>query len=57
MKMYALIEWPESQLYMEEPWFRDEAVLADHPDIGSSAYFIPTDRLYGCEPDDLTYER
>lgn len=39
---YLLVEWPESQEFMEEPWFFDEAVL--HPDL-SSAYFIPENRI------------
>jgi len=25
---YLLIEWPDSQIYMEEPWFEEEAILA-----------------------------
>lgn len=29
---------------MEEEWFKDEAVLAQHDSIGSSAYFIPAER-------------
>lgn len=47
MKTYILIEWPESQDYMEESWFGEEAILAiGKEDItGSSAYFIPEDRL------------
>lgn len=36
---YVLVECPESQKFMEEEWFRTEAVL--HPDL-SSAYFIPS---------------
>jgi hypothetical protein len=36
--MYCLIDWPDSQEYMEKEWFQEEAVL--HPDK-SSAYFIP----------------
>ena len=44
---YNLIMWPESQNFMEEEWFEDEAILAlGSEDItGSSAYFIPTHRL------------
>ena len=40
---YVLVQWPESQEYMEEEWFDDEAILAlGSEDItGSSAYFIP----------------
>lgn len=40
--VYKLILWPESQTYMDEPWFEEEAVLADCDTIGESqAYFIP----------------
>ena len=44
---YNLIMWPESQNFMEEEWFENEAILAlGNEDItGSSAYFIPTHRL------------
>jgi len=39
---YTLVLWPESQTYMDEPWFNDHAVLADYDSIGESqAYFIP----------------
>lgn len=41
---YTLIEWPESQDYMEEKWFDEEAILAlgSEETTGSGAYFIPT---------------
>jgi hypothetical protein len=39
---YVLVMWPDSQEFMEEEWFDEEAVL--HPDE-SSAYFIPKERL------------
>ncbi len=44
---YVLVQWPESQEYMEEEWFDDEAILAlGSEDItGSSAYFIPIKRV------------
>lgn len=44
---YVLVKWPESQLFMECDWFRDEAILAlGHEDqTGSSAYFIPESRF------------
>lgn len=44
---YVLVQWPESQEYMEEEWFNDEAILAlGSEDItGSSAYFIPIKRI------------
>ena len=43
---YALVQWPESQDFMEKDWFREEAILAlGSEDItGSSAYFIPIKR-------------
>jgi hypothetical protein len=45
---YVLVQWPESQKFMEEDWFEDEAILASENEIGigSSAYFIPIKRLY-----------
>lgn len=44
---YILIEWPESQEYMEQEWFDEEAILAlgSEDKTGSSAYFIPIKRL------------
>lgn len=44
---YMLVEWPESQNYMEEEWFNKEAVLAlgSEDRTGSSAYFIPLKRI------------
>jgi len=36
---YILVSWPDSQEYMDEEWFEEEAVL--HPNE-PSAYFIPT---------------
>lgn len=47
--LYVVVPWPESQEYMEEPWFEDESVLInDHSGIikyGGSAYMIPVSRL------------
>jgi len=42
---YILIQWPDSQMIMEEPWF-NECLLANPNSqetewIGSSAYFVP----------------
>lgn len=45
--VYILVEWPDSQEFMEEEWFKEEAVLAQHDSIGSSAYFIPAERYLG----------
>lgn len=43
---YVLVNWPDSQEYMEESWFGDEAILAlgSEEKTGSSAYFIPLQR-------------
>ncbi len=42
---YAIVTWPESQEYMEEDWFEDEAILDTDGKFGSSAYFIPIKRI------------
>ena len=44
---YILIGWPESQDYMDEDWFEDEAIFCGGSEdiTGSSAYFIPIKRL------------
>lgn len=39
---FILLAWPDSQTYMEEDWFEDEAVY--HPNE-SGAYFIPKNRI------------
>ena len=48
MITYFLVKWPESQDFMEETWFDNEAYLANNDrtirEIGCSAYFIPTHR-------------
>ena len=40
---YSLVQFPESQKYMEEEWFKEEAILAlgDEGKFGKTAYFIP----------------
>ena len=49
---YQLVEWPESQVYMDEKWFNKEAVLANPSDechelAGKyAAYFIPINRIF-----------
>ena len=42
---YILVQWPESQILMEEEWF-EECILCNDKleEIGSSAYFVPYDR-------------
>lgn len=44
---YCLVQWPESQEFMEEEWFEEEAILAlgSEDKTGSSAYFIPIKRI------------
>jgi hypothetical protein len=42
---YTVITWPEVQELMEEPWFREEAILDVEGKFGDSAYFIPTKYL------------
>lgn len=44
---YVLVQWPESQEFMEEEWFEEEAILAlgSEDKTGSSAYFIPIKRI------------
>lgn len=47
METYVLVPFPESQEYMEEQWFYDEAILAVGAEekVGTSAYFIPERRI------------
>ncbi len=43
---YKLVLWPDSQAYMDEPWFDDHAILADYDSVGESqAYFIPIENI------------
>ena len=42
---YVIVPFPESQLYMEEEWFEQEAILEIDGNFGSSAYFIPLHRV------------
>ena len=39
MTKYYLIEWPESQNYMN----REDCFLVDSEDLGSSVYAVPCD--------------
>jgi len=46
---YILVQWPQSQMLMDEPWF-NECFLADSSNeeqewVGSAAYFVPKERL------------
>ena len=36
---YVLVQWPESQVLMDYPWFDDETSLADF-DISSFCSFL-----------------
>ena len=47
MEQYILVPFPEVQDYMEEDWFKKEAVLDVHDGAGagSSSYFIPASRV------------
>lgn len=45
--LYVLVQWPESQEFMEEEWFEKEAILEVEGRFGSGAYFIPAKRLRG----------
>jgi hypothetical protein len=38
---YVVVTWPDSQNFMEEPWFEDEAILDVDSKFGDSAYLIP----------------
>jgi len=44
---YVLIQWSESQEFMEEEWFDEEAIIAlgSEEKTGSSAFFIPIKRI------------
>lgn len=42
---YVLVKWPDSQELMDKDWFDDEAILDVNGTFGSSAYFIPLNRL------------
>lgn len=41
---YVLVQWPESQAFMDYEWFDHEASLADYNKFGSAAFFIPMKR-------------
>ena len=44
---YVLVQWPNSQDYMEEEWFDEESIFAlgSEDKTGGSAYFIPLKRV------------
>lgn len=43
---YIVVPWPDSQDFMEELWFEEEAILDINSTFGSSAYFIPLVRIF-----------
>ncbi len=45
--LYQMVEWPEVQALMDEPWFDDEAILINEDNVPPSTYLIPEDRLNG----------
>lgn len=49
---YVLVQWPESQLLMDQIWF-DECILMNDEnhleEIGSAAYFVPKERMVELE--------
>ncbi len=42
---YVVITFPEVQDYMEESWFKNEAILDVESKFGDSAYLIPLKRI------------
>ena len=48
---FVPVPWPESQEYMEEDWFFEEALLINggplYDSLGDSAYLIPRERVEG----------
>ena len=42
---YILVQWPDSQEYMDEDWFASEAILDHESKFGHSAYFILLKRI------------
>lgn len=52
--VYTIITWPEIQNLMEFDWFKSECYLINDDkgveEFGSSAYFVPTNRITELEP-------
>lgn len=60
---YVLVTWPESQTFMNFPWFRKECILHnafEGQEYLDSAYFIPEERYKevkaGTKPPEETEE-
>lgn len=45
--IYIRVNWPEVQSLMDEPWFRNEAILDTRENAPSSSYLIPKKRVVG----------
>ena len=58
---YTLVLWPESQLLMEQEWFQECFLAQPTSDeqswVGSSAYFVPVERLAELSPVDYDYDQ
>lgn len=57
---YILVQWPESQELMGQPWF-NECILANPTNesqdwIGSSAYFVPMECYITLYPTEFNNE-
>lgn len=53
---YSLVCWPESQMLIEEVWFNECILMNDKnhlQEIGSSAYFVPENRINETELNSL----
>lgn len=53
---YSLVCWPESQMLIEKVWFNECILMNDEnhlQEIGSSAYFVPENRLNEAELNSL----
>lgn len=54
--LYQLVQWPNSQVFMDAVWFDEECSLADSNKFGNAAYFIPVDRIRDQEDIELYNE-
>ena len=49
MILRRLVSYPESSVFREEPWFKDESIPANDPwsirRYGTEAYWIPLRRI------------
>ena len=42
---YIYVEWPEVQNYMDEEWFKLEAILDNSDNAMPCSYLIPEERI------------